>query len=117
MKDSGKQKVKLSQAKIKIAKKKLRHLQRDLNYSLRQMSAMLGGISFQSLGRFINEKDYVPKDPKVCELLDLYADPNPYRNLPKWYKRTQEALEFFNTKRAQIKTMYDEAKSQSRSKP
>jgi len=105
----------LSMAKIKLAKKRLRHLQKDMNYSLRQMAAKFGNdISFQSLGRFITEKYYVPKSPEVCALLDLYADPNPYRGLPKWYKRTPEALTFFNTKRAQIKTMYDEAKFQSK---
>lgn len=105
--------MKLSRAKIKVAKKKLRHLQKDMKYSLRQISSILkNGISFQSLGRFINEKDYIPKDEKVCQLLDLYADPNPYRQLPKWYKRTQDALDFFNTKRDQIKTMTDNAKRQ-----
>jgi hypothetical protein len=113
MKHSDPKKLKLSRAKIKIAKKKLRHLQRDMNYSLRQMAAILNnGISFQSLGRFINEKDYIPKDEKVCDLLDLYADPNPFRGLPKWYKRTQDALDFFNTKRDQIKQMTDNAKRQ-----
>lgn len=115
MKHSDPQKMKLSRAKIRLAKKRLRHLQKDMNYSLRQMVAMLGDeISFQSLGRFISEKDYVPKDPKVCKLLDLYADPNPYRSLPKWYKRTPEALAFFNEKRDQIKQMYNQAKEQAR---
>ena len=109
------QKSKLSKAKIKIAKKNLRKLQRDNGYSLRQLVGILGnGMTFQSLGRFISEKDYVPKDEAVCKLLDLYADPNPYRSLPKWYKRTPEALAFFNTKRIQIKQMYNEAKEQMR---
>ena len=113
MKHSDPQKLKLSRAKIKIVKKKLRHLQKDKGYTLRQMAAILkDGISFQSLGRFINEKDYIPKDQEVCRLLDLYADPNPFRQLPKWYKRTQDALDFFNTKRDQIKKMSDEAKRQ-----
>ena len=113
MKHSDPPKMKLSRAKIKVAKKKLRHLQNDMKYSLRQMAAILkNGISFQSLGRFINEKDYIPKDAEVCKLLDLYADLNPYRQLPKWYKRTQDALDFFNTKRDQIKTMTDNAKRQ-----
>jgi hypothetical protein len=117
MKHSDPPKKKLSQAKIKVSKKRLRTLQKVHGYSLRDMAEKMGNvISFQSLGRFINEKDYIPKDPKVCELLDLYTDPNPFRGLPKWYKRTQEALEFFNTKRTQIKTMYDEAKAQSKGK-
>jgi hypothetical protein len=105
------QKLKLSMAKIRLAKKNLRNLQREKNLSLRQMAAILKNkITFQSLGRFINERDYVPKDEGVCKLLDLYADPNPYRGLPKWYKRNDDALNFFNTKRAQIKKMSDDAK-------
>ena len=115
MKHSDPPKKKLSRAKIKLAKKNLRKLQRDNGYSLRQLVARLGNkITFQSLGRFINEPEYVPANPMVCELLDLYADPNPYRQLPKWYKRTPEALAFFNTKREQIKRMYNEAKEQMR---
>jgi hypothetical protein len=111
MKHSDPPKLRLSRAKIRIAKKNLRKLQRENKYSLRQIAAILkNGISFQSLGRFINEKDYIPKDEAVCKLLDLYADPNPYRQLPKWYKQTQDALDFFNKKRAQIKQMSDEAR-------
>ncbi|SRR5258706_14171532 len=106
-------KLKLSKAKIKIAKKNLRKLQYDKNLSLRQMAAILKNkITFQSLGRFISEKNYIPKDEAVCKLLDLYADSNPYRSLPKWYNRTPAALNFFNTKREQIKEMSDKAKAQ-----
>lgn len=104
--------MKLSRAKIALAKRNLRKLKKD-GYSLRKIARILKDqISFQALGRFINEKEYIPKDENVCKLLDLYADPNPYRNLPKWYKRTPEALEYFNRKREQIKAMSDEAKSQ-----
>ncbi len=107
------QKLKLSKAKIRLAKKNLRELQKIHGYSLRQMARVLKNkITFQSLGRFINERDYVPKDEDVCKLLDLYADPNPYRGLPKWYARTAEALSFFNNKRAQIKQMSNDAKAE-----
>lgn len=106
-------KLKLSKAKVRIAKKNLRELQRDKNLSLRQMAKILKNkITFQALGRFISEKDYIPKDEAVCKLLDLYADPNPYRGLPKWYKRNPAALNFFNEKRMQIKQMSDTAKKQ-----
>lgn len=106
-------KLKLSKAKIRLAKKNLRELQKNHGYSLRQMALVLKNkITFQSLGRFISEKEYVPKDEDVCKLLDLYADPNLYRGLPKWYKRTPEALKFFNTKREQIQKMSDIAKAQ-----
>lgn len=98
-------KLKLSQAKIKLAKKRLKAIQ-ESGVTLRAMSAKLNHvITFQSLGRFINEKKYIPSSYEICKALDLLADPNPYRGLPKWYKRTAEALDFFNTKREQIKQM------------
>ena len=113
MKHSDPQKLKLSRAKIALAKRNLRKLKKE-GFSLRKIAKVLKDqISFQALGRFINERDYIPKDEKVCKLLDLYADPNPYRGLPKWYKRTPEALAFYNGKREQIKRMYDEAKAQT----
>lgn len=112
MKHSDPPKLRLSRAKIALAKKNLRRLRKE-GYSLRKIAGILKDqISFQALGRFINERGYIPKDEKVCKLLDLYADPNPYRGLPKWYKRTPEALAFFNEKREQIKAMYNEAKAQ-----
>jgi hypothetical protein len=105
------QKLKLSQAKIKLAKKRLKAIQ-ESGVTLRAMSAKLNHvITFQSLGRFINEKKYVPSSYEICKVLDLLADPNPYRSLPKWYKRTPEALRFFNTKRSQIKQMSNDAKA------
>lgn len=105
-------KMKLSKAKIQIAKKNLHKLQQEKNLSLRQMAkALKNKITFQALGRFISEKNYIPKDEAVCKLLDLYADPNPYHGLPKWYNRTPEALNFFNEKRMQIKQMSNDAKN------
>ena len=104
----GKSKIKLSQAKIKELKKKLRGAI-SAGHSLREMATSPffydGAVTFQMLGRFIKEKDFVPASFEICKALDLLADPNPYRGLPKWYKRTPEALRFFNTKREQIKEM------------
>jgi hypothetical protein len=103
-------KKRLSRAKIKIAKKHLVNLQNE-GLSLRQIARKLGNkITFQSLGRFIREKDYVPVSDDVRELLDLYADPNPYKGLPRWYKRIPEALGYWNDTRSKIRQMYDEAK-------
>ena len=101
----GKSVLRLSQAKITTAKKRLRELQRR-GLSLRDMAGKLN-ISFQTLGRFINEKDYVPASVDVCRKLDIIADPNPYRSLPRWFVRSPEALEYVNRKRAQIKSMSD----------
>ena len=77
--------------------------------SLVGLAAELGNqITRQQLGRFIKEKDYVPTEERICELLDLYADPNPYRILPRWWERTPEALAAFNKTRAGIGFMYEQ---------
>jgi hypothetical protein len=111
----GKQKIRLSQAKIKALKRKLR-MAISAGHTLRDMATSPhfynGAVTFQTLGRFVNEKDYVPAGLDVCKALDIIAEPNPYRSLPKWYKRVPEALQFFNTKREQIKQMNQEAKQQ-----
>lgn len=103
----------LSRTKIARRKKALRQLAKQL--TLRAISALYGGdVSFQVIGRFIREKDYVPsaENKKVCVALDLYLDDNPYRILPRWYKRIPAALQFYEAKRAQIKGMQREAKEQ-----
>lgn len=104
-------KKKLSMAKVKIAKRHLRTLQKDHQLSLRALAAKLGNsVTYQTLGRFISEKDYIPSDEKVREALDLYADPNPYRLMPRWWNRTPEALEQFNRTKASVKKMSDETR-------
>lgn len=111
----GKQQYRLSQVKIKALKKKL-HGAIAAGHTLREMASSPlfynGAITFQALGRFVNERDYIPANLATCKALDILADPNPYRGLPKWYKRNIEALNFFNTKRMQIQQMSDVAKSQ-----
>jgi hypothetical protein len=106
----GKLKIRLSQAKIKNLKRKLKEAIKA-GYTLREMAISPhfynGAITFQTLGRFIHERDFVPANVETCKALDILADPNPYRILPKWYKRTTGALLFFNTKREQIKRMSD----------
>jgi len=100
---------------VRALKKKL-HGAILAGHTLREMATSPhfynGAITFQTLGRFVNERNYTPASFEVCKALDILADPNPYRGLPKWYKRNIEALNFFNTKRAQIKQMSDDAKSQ-----
>lgn len=111
----GKLKIRLSQAKIKILKKRLNGAI-SAGHSLREMATSPhfynGAVTFQTLGRFVNERDYVPANFETCKALDIIADLNPYRGLPKWYKRIPEALQFFNTKREQIQVMSDKAKAQ-----
>jgi hypothetical protein len=111
----GKSQYRLSQVKIKALKKKLRDAIRA-GHTLREMAGSPlfynGNVSFQTLGRFANERSYIPASYETCKALDILADPNPYRGLPKWFQRTQAALDFFNGKRAQIKQMSNEAKAQ-----
>lgn len=111
----GKAKHRLSQVKIKALKRKLREAL-SAGHSLREMAASPlfynGAVSFQTLGRFIKEREFVPASCEICKALDILADPNPYRGLPKWFIRSAESLNFFNTKRTQIKNMSDSAKAE-----
>lgn len=116
---AGKVQYRLSQAKIKALKKKLREAIRA-GHTLREMSSSPffydGKVTFQTLGRFINEKNYIPANIETCKTLDIVADQNPYRGLPKWYKRIPQALKFWDEKRSQIKSMSNEAKRQRKGK-
>ena len=115
----GKSQQRLSQVKIKALKKKLHDAIRA-GHTLREMATSPffynGKITFQTLGRFVNERDYIPANFETCKALDILTDPNPYRGLPKWFTRTPQALNFFNTKRMQIKQMSDDAKAQRKGK-
>jgi hypothetical protein len=112
----GKAQYRLSQAKIKSLKRKLK-LAIRAGHTLREMADSPhfynGAITFQTLGRFIHERDYIPAKYETCKTLDILADANPYRILPRWYYRTPEALAYFNGIRLKIKTMFDEAKKQA----
>ena len=100
----------------KTALSKLRvHLRRlHKIYSWRKMAADIygGRVAHGVLQRLATDKDYTPTDEKILFELELIKKPNPYKSLPRWYKRTPEALEYFNTKRQQIKTISDNAKQQ-----
>lgn len=74
-----------------------------------------GQIKHGTLQRFATDKDYVPADEMLLHVLDLIVPPNPYRILPRWYKRIPEALAYFNGKREQINMMSSAAKEQRRS--
>lgn len=97
-------------AQVKIAKRNLRNLLAN-GYSLRKLEKKLNGaVSFQVLGRFVKEKDYIPADENVRMALGLFVPPNPYRGMPRWWERTPKALAFFTRKREQVKQMFDDAK-------
>ena len=106
-------------AQPRLNKTALRALRRQLKrlhdlYSYREMSEQIysSEVSHSVLQRLATDKKYTPADVQIWQALDLVQKPNPYRVLPRWFKRTPEALEYFNTKRAQIRTMSDAAKEQ-----
>jgi len=109
----GKPKKRLSQAKIKKRRAQLRLLY-GIEKSWRVISRdYYPEVTFQTLQAFADKgRNYVPANEQAREALDLYADHNPYRGLPRWYKRTPEALAFVTTKKEQIKQMQEEAKKQ-----
>jgi hypothetical protein len=115
----GKAQYRLSQAKIKALKKKLR-LAISAGHTLREMASSPhfynGSITFQTLGRFVHEKNYVPASIETCRVLDIIADPNPYRSMPRYFQRTPEALTWFLHKRELVKGIADETRDAQRNK-
>lgn len=97
----------------KVLKKTVRARKRQIQNlyavvgSWRKMAAEYygGQVKHGTLQRFATDADYVPTDETLLQLLDLIVPPNPYRILPRWYKRIPEALEYFNGKRSQIAAM------------
>jgi hypothetical protein len=107
--------MKLNQAKIRKAKSQLRRLHKVVkSYRIIARDYYGGEIKFGTLQRFTEDKNYIPKDGKLLNVLGLITPPNPYRNLPRWYKRIPEALAFFNRKREQIREMSRETKRQTK---
>lgn len=106
----------ISKAKIHKRKVELKRLHKI--YSWRKMAKDIfgGEIKFGVLQRFASEPKYVPVDQNILRVLDLLPIPNPYRILPRWYKRTRSALDFFNTKREQIKSIAISSREQSATK-
>jgi len=105
-----------SKKRLSVAKIKKRRQQLRLLYGLEKSWRVIQRdyypeVSFQMLQAFTDGKR-IPANDKDREALDIYADPNPYRGLPRWFKRIPEALTFRETKKAQIKHMHDTAKQQ-----
>lgn len=64
-----------------------------------------GEIKHGTLQRFATDKDYIPADENILRALDLIEPPNPYRILPRWYKRIPQSLDYFNFIREQTAMM------------
>ena len=100
----------LSRGKIKARKIQLRRLYKIVKTWRRMQEEYYPEIGYQVLNRFVNEPDYIPAGRDERKALDLYMDDNPYRVLPRWYKRIPESLVYFNAVRDRIKSMYEDAK-------
>lgn len=118
---SNERKARKDRTMPKVLKKTVTERKRQINnlhkiYSFRQMSDEIfgGKVSFQVLGRFAKEKDYVPVDEEVLKALDLITPPNPYRVLPRYFQRTKEALAFYRHQGDLIRKAGADAKAQFR---
>ena len=108
-------KKRLSMAKIKKRRQQLRLLYGLENSWRKVQRDYYPEVSFQTLQAFADRKrNYIPADDKIRSVLDLYADHNPYGKIPRWFLRTPASLEYWETKRAQIKQMYDDARAQAK---
>lgn len=106
-------KKRLSMAKIKKRRQQLRLLYGLENSWRKVQQDYYPEVSFQTLQGFADRKrNYIPASDDVRIALDLYADPNPYRVLARWFKRIPAALAYRETKLQQIRAMQGEAKAQ-----
>src|SRR3990172_1317589 len=107
---SGSTSIRLNKSKIAKRKAQLKRLHKV--YSWRKMAKEIfnGEIKFGTLERFVTDPDYVPKEEQLLRVLDLIAPPNPYRGMPRWWKRTQKALEKFNSMKAKVKQLSDDTR-------
>ena len=107
-------KKRLSMAKIKKRKRQLRLLYGIENSWRIIQRDYYPEVTFQTLQGFADPKrKYIPASDEVREALDLYADHNPYKTMPRWYKRIPAALEYWQETKIKIKGMYEEAKKQA----
>lgn len=81
-------------------------------YSWRKMAAEIygGEVAHGVLQRIATDDDYIPADGKILRALDILKKPNPYRMLPRWFKRIPEALEYYEGKRARIRFLSQETR-------
>lgn len=73
-------------------------------------------IKHGTLQRFATDKNYIPADERLLRLLDLVEPPNPYRVLPRWYKRIPEALRYFDFVRSRTSELSTETRRSFRRK-
>lgn len=106
----------LSKALVRKRKAELKRLHKIYSWRVISKDFYEGKIKFGTLERFATDLTYIPKDKILLDLLEVMKTPSPYRTLPKWFKRTPEALEYFNTKRSQIQALGNEAKRQRHGK-
>lgn len=63
-------------------------------------------VNYATLNRIaISRGAWLPKDEKILTILGLKKQRSPFAILPKWFVRTDEALQFFNGQRAKVKQM------------
>ena len=95
---------------VRERKKQLRNLHECMSWRVMARDIYGGHVTHSVLQRFATEKDYVPADENLLQVLELITPPNLYRSMPRWWERTPKALEFFMRTRGQVKMMFDEAK-------
>ena len=104
--------VRLNKRKIKALKRELvRRNEQVGSWRILARELYRDEINHTTLSLFART-DFVPSSEKLLNVLGLISPPSPYRAMPRWFNRTPKALEWFNRKRAQIKSISDAAKAQ-----
>lgn len=68
-------------------------------------------VNFATLNRIAKSKGkWLPKNEDILKTLGLIKPRNPFVILPKWFDRSDQALEWFKAKRQTIKEMSQESR-------
>lgn len=71
------------------------------------------GVKAGTLNRIANSRGaWLPKDESILEKLGLLTVRSPYAIMPRWWKRTPEALRMFRYIRDQARILSNETRNQ-----
>ena len=71
------------------------------------------GVNYATVSRFANSRgEWVPKDEVILERLGLLTERSPYAVLPRYFKRTPEALAWFSHIKGLAKGIGEDTKRQ-----
>ena len=95
----------------KLARNLLRENRRGRSWRIIAREDYQGKINHATLNRIaISKGEWLPKDDEILTILGLKTVRSPYAIMPRWWKRTPEALDAFLRIRGKAKGIAEETK-------